>query len=275
MRSEFHPIVKIPLRTNLEEGGIICNESKSQQRTFWPWQKQRNRNNQMESSCIGTSKGILLNETYDYIIKDFTANSKDTRVLLENGKRLPQLMPSREEAIEYAKLPEQPKSFDVGRYDEDRRGMYTSSLFSVKDSSKQRTIHVGLDIGAPIGTPVYAFESGTIHSVGYNPELGDYGHVIVIEHKLKNHNKVYALYGHLSAKTIQGKTAGQKVKRGQAIGYLGNTAENGGWTGTHVHFQLAVNPPPTHDMPGVVALVDRDKALLEYVDPRYVCGELY
>ena len=45
--------------------------------------------------------------------------------------------------------------------------------------------------------------------------------------------------------------------------------------GTHVHFQLAVNPPPTHDMPGVVALSDRDEALLEYVDPRYVLGELY
>ncbi len=46
--------------------------------------------------------------------------------------------------------------------------------------------------------------------------------------------------------------------------------------GTHLHFQLAVHPPKTqHDMPGVVALADRDEALLEYVDPRYVLGELY
>ena len=31
----------------------------------------------------------------------------------------------------------------------------------------------------------------------------------------------------------------------------------------------------THDMPGVVSPVDRDEALLEYIDPRYVLGELY
>lgn len=45
--------------------------------------------------------------------------------------------------------------------------------------------------------------------------------------------------------------------------------------GTHLHFQLAVHPPKTHDMPGVVTLTGRDEALLEYVDPRYVLGELY
>jgi hypothetical protein len=45
--------------------------------------------------------------------------------------------------------------------------------------------------------------------------------------------------------------------------------------GTHLHFQLAAHPPKTHDMPGVVTLTGRDEALLEYVDPRYVLGELY
>jgi hypothetical protein len=45
--------------------------------------------------------------------------------------------------------------------------------------------------------------------------------------------------------------------------------------GTHLHFQLAVHPPKTHDMPGVVTLKGRDEALLEYLDPRYVLGNLY
>jgi len=36
-----------------------------------------------------------------------------------------------------------------------------------------------------------------------------------------------------------------------------------------------MNPPETHDMPGVVSSMDRDNALLEYIDPRYVLGELY
>jgi murein DD-endopeptidase MepM/ murein hydrolase activator NlpD len=111
--------------------------------------------------------------------------------------------------------------------------MYESFLFA-KDNY-QRTVHVGIDIGGPVGTAVHAFEDGIIHSAGYNPELGDYGHVMVIEHILKNNHglsKVYALYGHLSAKSTQGKWPGQKIKRGQTIGYMGNTAENGGWTGS-------------------------------------------
>ena len=45
--------------------------------------------------------------------------------------------------------------------------------------------------------------------------------------------------------------------------------------GTHLHFQLGMHPPKTHDMPGAVAMANREEALSEYVDPRYVVGELY
>jgi murein DD-endopeptidase MepM/ murein hydrolase activator NlpD len=277
-----------------------------QRRSFWrPWKKQKRRSrNNGDSSCNALQ--LKMNETYDYIIKDYTGSNKnDKTVLLEGGKRVPQLLPTREEAIEYAKIPKKSRGFDVGRYDEDRRGMYTSSLFLEEGSNAEanrRTIHIGVDIGAPVGTPVYAFEDGVVHSAGYNADVGDYGHVIVIEHHLKNSDdestKVYALYGHLAAKGIQDTHPGQKIVKGQVIGYLGDTSENGGWTGecqysfsllfelfglihflaflgAHVHFQLAVNPPPTHDMPGVVALGQRDTSLLEYPDPRYVLGELY
>jgi len=43
----------------------------------------------------------------------------------------------------------------------------------------------------------------------------------------------------------------------------------------HVHFQLSLYPPETHDMPGVVTPKDRAEALLKYPDPRLVLGELY
>mmetsp|Transcript_29572 Transcript_29572/g.62728 ORF Transcript_29572/g.62728 Transcript_29572/m.62728 type:complete len:418 (-) Transcript_29572:122-1375(-) len=278
MRNEFHPVVKLPLRkkgkNSVKEEGTFM-ESESQQRSFWPWRKQNKKHlpSENDSSCIALER--KMNETYDYIVKDYTENNSDNdnSLFLEGGKKVPQLLPTREEALEFAKLPKQSKKFDVGRYDEDRRGMYTSSLFL--DENNRRTVHIGIDIGGPVGTTVYAFEDGMVHSVGYNPDVGDYGNVIVIEHHLRNNMKVYALYGHLSAKSIQGKYPGQKVKRGQSVGYLGSTAENGGWTGTHLHFQLAVHPPPTHDMPGVVTSADRDEALLEYVDPRYALGELY
>jgi hypothetical protein len=59
------------------------------------------------------------------------------------------------------------------------------------------------------------------------------------------------------------------------LGYLGDVHENGGWFFPHVHFQLSLHPPATHDMPGAVSLEDRARALVEYPDPRYVVGSLH
>jgi len=237
MRSEYHPIVKLPIRKMkkgdvISENGGTCVEQGADQtnKKFWPF--NRKKNNQQSSSCIPSNPKMI--ETYDYIVQDFTQKKEENKVSLEGGKKVPQLLSSKEEAIEYAKHQKAPKRYDVGRFDEDRRGMYTSDLFGSGDddeSSSRRTVHVGLDIGAPVNTNVYSFTEGKIHSVGYNSDLGDYGHVIVIAHTLQNGKIVYALYGHLSKKSITGKFVGQAIKRGQLIGSLGNTAENGGWTG--------------------------------------------
>lgn len=237
MRNEFHPVVKFPLRKKSKGvvGDDTCIESELKHHSFWPWQKGNGiERSAYENDLACDASGRKMNTTYDYIVRDFTGSNKDdSTVLLEVGGRVPQLLATREEALLHAKIRKTSRQFDVGRYDEDRRGMYESSLFA-KDNY-QRTVHVGIDIGGPVGTAVHAFEDGIIHSAGYNPELGDYGHVMVIEHILKNNHglsKVYALYGHLSAKSTQGKWPGQKIKRGQTIGYMGNTAENGGWTGS-------------------------------------------
>ena len=179
--------------------------------------------------------------------------------------------------------------FTVGRYDEDRRNMYSSDLFDASNGSDARTVHVGIDIGGPVGTKVHAFADGVVHSAGHDPEWGDYGHVIVVEHELPTSlssnpsgdddespsGKVYALYGHLDAGSIRGKKPGKRIKKGQVIGKMGDLKDNGGWYDPHVHFQLSTNPPPTHDLPGVVSAADRPKALVEYPDPRLVLGPLY
>jgi hypothetical protein len=251
MRSQFHPVVKFPPRENQMHD---------------------------DSTCVPDGR---LNELYNYIVKDFTGKGGDNAITIE-GKKLPQLLPTREEAEAHATaFPNPSKGYDVGRYDEDRRGMYTSSLFVENDAEDtRRTVHVGIDIGAPVNTDVYAFVDGIVHSVGYNSDVGDYGHVIVIEHSLAAADekdqtaKLFALYGHLAKSVLENKV-GDKIAKGQILGQVGNTDENGGWTGTHLHFQLSVNPPVTHDMPGTVRIVDRDIALLEYPDPRFVLGELY
>ena len=87
--------------------------------------------------------------------------------------------------------------FDIGRYDELRPGMYATELFS-----DGRFLHVGIDIGAPVGTPCMAFDDGEIAHFGYNPDDGDYGNVIVTKHMV-GITPVWALYGHLCSESIK------------------------------------------------------------------------
>ena len=183
---------------------------------------------------------IHLPDVYD--IRDFTT--------LDNANRLPT------------------HPYSIGKYDENRVGMYVHELFE-----GQRTVHVGIDIGAPVHTPVYAFWEGRIHRLGYNDAPGDYGHVIVTEHVV-NGVQFWALFGHLSAKSIVGKSEGDWIQRGECLAWLGPEEDNGGWP-VHLHFQLSLRAPETHDMPGVVTLEDREAALQLYPDPRLILGPIY
>ena len=161
-----------------------------------------------------------------------------------------------------------PFEFQIGRYNEYRPGMYETEIFG-----GVRNIHVGIDINGPIGTPCMAFTDGIISHFGYNPEEGDYGNVIVTKHFVGG-TPVWALYGHLSSSSIEGKEIGQRIRRGEVICWIGDKQENGGWE-PHLHFQLSLKEPETHDMPGVVAPDRRDEALREYPDPRWVLGPIY
>ena len=158
--------------------------------------------------------------------------------------------------------------FDIGRYDELRPGMYSTDLFS-----DGRFLHVGIDIGAPVGTPCMAFDDGEISKFGYNPDDGDYGHVVITKHIIDGRS-VWALYGHLNSKSIENKEIGQKISKGEVICWMGDKHENGGWE-SHLHFQLSLKEPETHDLPGVVSPDNRDQALQDYPDPRLVLGPIY
>ena len=181
--------------------------------------------------------------------------------------------------------PQRHKGFHVGRYDENRVNLYASDMFDDADHqidgyAGQRTVHIGIDLDAPLYTKIYSFCRGVVHSAGYNADLGDYGNVIVVEHDLGSFSngtarRLWALYGHLDDKSIVGMHPGKRVKRGECLGRMGDIHENGGWRISHVHFQLSLFPPETHDMPGVVSVDDRPRALLHYPDPRLVLGSLY
>ena len=158
--------------------------------------------------------------------------------------------------------------FSIGKYDEYRPDVYTMNLFK-----GIRNIHVGIDIGGPVGTSCMAFMDGKIYNFGYNSKPGDYGNVVITEHEISG-KAFWSLYGHLDSQSIIGKIEGQKISKGEIIGHFGNEKENGGWE-PHLHFQLSLEKPITHDLPGVVSREERESALRKYPDPRLVLGSIY
>jgi murein DD-endopeptidase MepM/ murein hydrolase activator NlpD len=96
-----------------------------------------------------------------------------------------------------------------------------------------------VDVGAPIGTPVYAAAEGTAliaTTGGYN---GGYGNYIILSHP----NGTQTIYGHLSSVMI---SKGQKVSKGQQIGKVGSTGRS---TGPHLHFEVRGAKNPLGDNP--------------------------
>lgn len=90
--------------------------------------------------------------------------------------------------------------------------------------------HTGVDIAAPMGTPVLAADSGKVIVAGW-PDSSGYGNRVEIDHG----NGFVTLYAHLS-KVYVG--VGQTVKRGDQVGAEGSTGRS---TGPHLHFEVRKN----------------------------------
>ena len=158
--------------------------------------------------------------------------------------------------------------FSIGRYNEDRVGVYTQALFG-----GERTIHMGIDIGGPVGTEVRAPADGVLWCAGCNAKAGDYGPTIITMHRF-NGQPLWMLYGHLSQASLDQWNGGETIEAGQLLGRIGSEAENGGWP-PHLHFQLSKVEPIGCDLPGVVNREEHAQALIDYPDPRLVLGPLY
>ncbi|MGL5742791.1 MAG: peptidoglycan DD-metalloendopeptidase family protein [Legionella sp.] len=93
--------------------------------------------------------------------------------------------------------------------------------------------HKGIDLAAPIGTPIQATGDGVIATIGRH---NGYGNMIEIKH-----DKTYStVYGHM-LRFQKGLSKGSRVRRGQVIGYVGQT---GLATGPHCHYELHVHNQP-------------------------------
>lgn len=102
-----------------------------------------------------------------------------------------------------------------------------------------RRMHDGTDFRAYCGTPLYSAADGTVDSVFYS---SGYGNRVVINNGVKRGVVVHTTYNHLSRFAV---SKGQRVKRGQVIGYSGTTGMS---TACHLHFQVLVNGAHTNPM---------------------------
>lgn len=132
-----------------------------------------------------------------------------------------------------------------------------TSPFGVRISPFTRAadFHKGLDLSAPIGTPVYATADGVVSFAGRYPLRESvawwrFGNVVTINHN----DRFVTIYGHCDTIKVQ---AGQQIKQGQLIATVGST----GWsTNPHLHYEVR----STLEQPGTYVPIDPRIYILNY-----------
>ena len=113
-------------------------------------------------------------------------------------------------------------------------GRVTSSFGERLDPfNGEGAFHAGIDIATSYGSPIHAPADGFIQKAG--PANG-YGREMVIDHG----QGITTIYGHLSGFAV---AAGQQVKRGQVIGYIGSAGRS---TGPHLHYEVRIRNTPVN-----------------------------
>ncbi len=113
-----------------------------------------------------------------------------------------------------------------------KKTRFSSSFgYRIHPIYKTVKLHAGMDFSGAVGTPIYATGNG---KVVYAEIHKGYGKTVLIDHGFN----YQTLYAHLNSYNVK---AGQKVKRGDIIGYMGNTGMS---TGPHVHYEVKKNGRP-------------------------------
>ncbi len=165
---------------------------------------------------------------------------KNSDLLIETKKKLDVLTKklyvqskSYDEVIELAKKKEQmlasiPAIQPVSN--KDLKRIASGFGYRIHPIYKTRKMHKGLDFSAPKGTPIFSTGDGVITN-SKNVGGRGYGKYVVIDHGYGYET----LYGHMSKVNVR---RGQKVKRGDIIGYVGNTGSS---TAPHLHYEVIKN----------------------------------
>ena len=112
-------------------------------------------------------------------------------------------------------------------------GWRTHPIFNTK------SFHSGVDIGGPNLGAIKASNSGKVIYSGW---YGGYGKVVILEHGVVHGKPMTTLYAHMNSIAVSN---GQRVSKGQTIGYEGTTGYS---TGPHCHFEVRVNGQPNNPL---------------------------
>jgi murein DD-endopeptidase MepM/ murein hydrolase activator NlpD len=149
-------------------------------------------------------------------LADDQALAVGTELILPGGKTPPALAPKRTTNYAAGTLP---SPVDNG-------GTFLWPTSSRRITQYYNWRHTGLDIGGPVGTPLFAAESGTVVFSGWN--RGGYGNMVLIDHG----GGYWTRYAHATKLLV---SAGDIVKRGDTIALMGSTGRS---TGPHLHFEV-------------------------------------
>ena len=167
-------------------------------------------------------------------------------------------------------------SIGVGGYLENRVIYRRSEHFGPGAVAPEaRSLHLGVDVWLPAGTPVLAPLPAVVHSLADNDNFGDYGPTVILQHALEG-TIFYSLYGHLSRQEWQRLRPGQVLATGEVFATVGPYPENGDWP-PHLHFQLIADMQGCHgDFPGVARPSERERWAALCPDPNLMlqCGKL-
>ncbi len=120
---------------------------------------------------------------------------------------------------------------------------------------RQRRRHNGVDLAAPTGTPVYATADGI---VGRADWFSSYGLYISIDHGAELETR----YAHLSRLAV---AAGDRVEKGELIGYVGSTGRS---TGPHLHYEVRVDGVAVNPIPYMVETETQTRMVERQAEPR-------
>lgn len=205
-------IQKTELQSALNELNSVLNETKSEQ--------------QAQQTLMSNKK----TELDAYYNKIYGANSQ-IQALEEDIAAQEELIKELEEIERKRKLQNLQLTYNGGQLSWPLPGYsFISSSFGyrVHPITGVSHLHSGIDIPAPLGTPIYAAYDGQVAWANYNWSAGNW---IGIDHG----NGLYTIYMHMSAFKVE---EGTYVKKGDLIGLVGSTGSS---TGPHLHFTVRLN----------------------------------